>query len=265
MADSANADLRRSRLRTRGGDFGLKVVLRLCVLVVLLVAWQLLGDDTAKFRLPTVTRTLSSLWTLTVDGSLPIALLVSNLAMIIGYAAAVIVGVSLGVAMGTLRTFGHVSRPYLLIIMVIPLIAILPVIQAVLGLGLVTRAVVVFLFAVVYIALNTETGLLGVPRPLVEMARSYGSSPWRTFREVMIPSARPDIIAGLRLGLGRAVVGMVIAELFLVSPGIGSLLSLYRGRFDTGAVLAIVLVLILEGVLIMQLTSRFEPKRKSRS
>ena len=151
--------------------------------------------------------------------------------------------------------------PYLMLLLAIPLIAILPLVQAVLGLGLVTRVVVVVLFALVYITLNTETGIRTVPSPLREMAHSYGASRWHTFRHVVLPSARPDIAAGLRLGLGRAVVGMVIAELFLVTTGIGSVVSYYRGRFDTGAVLAIVLVLVLEGVLVMQLTRRLDKRR----
>lgn len=235
--------------------------LRLLVLVALVATWTLLSDDSVRVGLPSPARTWSSLVALTESGELPRALLESNVAMVLGYLLAVALGVPLGLLMGSFPIAGAVARPYLMLLLAIPLIAILPLVQAVLGLGLVTRVVVVVLFALVYITLNTETGIRTVPSPLREMAHSYGASRWHTFRHVVLPSARPDIAAGLRLGLGRAVVGMVIAELFLVTTGIGSVVSYYRGRFDTGAVLAIVLVLVLEGVLVMQLTRRLDKRR----
>ncbi|GMA30497.1 ABC transporter permease [Litorihabitans aurantiacus] len=240
------------------------VALRLVVAVVLLCAWTLLSDDSARVELPSPVRTWSSLVALTSSGELPRALLESNVAMVLGYLIAVAVGVPLGLLMGSFPVAAAVIRPYLMLLLAVPLIALLPVAQAIFGLGLVTRVVVVVLFALVFVTLNTETGIRSVPGALREMAHSYGSSRWDTFRHVVLPSARPDIAAGLRLGLGRAVVGMVIAELFLVTAGIGSIISYYRGRFDTGAVLAIVLVLVLEGVLVMQLTRRLDKRRGAR-
>ena len=91
--------------------------------------------------------------------------------------------------------------------------------QAIFGLGLGTRIVVVFIFAFVYITVNTEVGVRSVPGDIVEMARSFGASRWQRLTRVVLPHAFPAIMAGARLGLGRGVVGMVIAELFLVELG----------------------------------------------
>ncbi|MFC0531641.1 ABC transporter permease [Phytohabitans kaempferiae] len=227
-------------------------------LAIVLAVWQIGGDDSTRLGLPTLTRTLSSALDLTTTGELPRGLAQSNLAMVAGYLLALLVAVPLGLAMGSLGWVGRLTRPYLVALIAIPMIAILPLIQAIFGLGLGSRIVVVFLFAFVYIALNAEVGARTVPPQLREMAHSFGASRSQVLRTVVLPHAFPVIMAGARLGLGRAITGMVLAELFLVSSGIGSVLSFYRTRFDSGAVFAIILALVLEGVVIMALARMLE-------
>jgi ABC-type nitrate/sulfonate/bicarbonate transport system permease component len=188
---------------------------------------------------------------LIVSGELPRALLDSNVALLWGYLLALAVALTVGFTMGLARTFRAVVSPYLIILLSTPLIAILPILQAIFGLGLGTRIVVVFVFAFVYITVNTDVGVRSVPADLMEMARSFGASRWQRLTRIILPHAFPAIMSGARLGLGRGVVGMVIAELFLVSSGLGSMLSFYMARFDAGAVLAVALTMVLEGVVIM--------------
>jgi ABC-type nitrate/sulfonate/bicarbonate transport system permease component len=90
------------------------------------------------------------------------------------------------------------------------------------------------------------------------MARSFCASRWQRLRLVVLPHAFPAIMAGARLGIGRGVVAMVIAELFLVGSGLGSLLSEYNERFDTGSIMAIALTMVLEGIVLMSLGRRIE-------
>lgn len=234
------------------------MALRIGILLAVIAAWQIVGDDTAQIRMPTFTRTVAAFWRMIASGELPWALLQSNIALIWGYLLALVVAIPLGIAMGMVGTLRKIVNPYLTIMLSTPLIAILPILQAVFGLGLATRIVVVFTFAFVYITVNTSVGVRSVPDDLVEMSRSFGASRWETLRKVVLPHAFPAIMAGARLGAGRGVVGMVIAELFLVSSGLGSLLAFYMGRFDTGAVLAIALTMVLEGVVIMALARKLE-------
>lgn len=232
--------------------------LRLGFLALLIVAWQLVGDDTAQLNMPTFTRTVEAFATLIGSGELPRALVDSNVALLWGYLLALVVAVPIGTAMGLLRPVRALVSPYLTILLSTPLIAILPILQAIFGLGLGTRIVVVFIFAFIYITVNTEVGVRSVPADLDEMSRSFGASRWQRLRHVVLPHAFPAIMAGARLGLGRGVVGMVIAELFLVSSGLGSMLSFYMARFDSGIVLAIALTMVLEGVIIMALARMVE-------
>ncbi len=234
------------------------LVLRLAVLATIIVAWQLVGDDSASIRMPTFTRTVASFWDLIITGELPYALLLSNVALLWGYLLALVVAIPLGIAMGTTDTARAVMTPYLTILLSTPLIAVLPVLQAIFGLGLATRVVVIFIFAFIYITVNTEVGVRSLSADLDEMTRSFGASRWQRLRMVVLPNALPAIMAGARLGIGRGVVGMVIAELFLVSSGLGSLLSFYMTRFDAGRVLAIALTMVLEGVVIIALARRVE-------
>lgn len=234
------------------------LTLRFGILAILIVGWQLVGNDSAMIRMPTFTRTVGAFWRMVVSWQLPAALLQSNIALVSGYAIALVVAIPLGVLMGTVGLARKVINPYLLILLSIPLITVLPILQTIFGLGLGTRIVVVFLFSFVYIAMNTMVGVRSLPADLEEMSRSFGASRLQRLLKVVLPHAFPAIMAGARLGLGRGVVGMVIAELFLVSSGLGSLLSFYMTRFDTGAVLAVALTMVLEGVVLIALARRLE-------
>jgi ABC-type nitrate/sulfonate/bicarbonate transport system permease component len=225
--------------------------LRLGILFLLVSAWQIVGDDSARINMPTFTRTLGAFRDMIASGELPRALLNSNVALLWGYLLALVISLPVGIAMGSIRAIRALVNPYLIILLSTPLIAILPILQAIFGLGLGTRVVVVFIFAFIYMTINTEVGVRSVPADLIEMARSFGASRWRILTRVVLPHAFPAIMAGARLGLGRGVVGMVIAELFLVSSGLGSMLSFYMARFDAGSVLAIALTMVLEGVVLI--------------
>jgi len=168
-----------------------------------------------------------------------------------GYGLALVVGISSGLAMGLVPLFGSIARPYLLALIALPMIGILPLIQAIFGIGVSARVVVVFVVAFLYVALNSEVGARSIRPELREMAHSFGASRWQMMRYVILPQAFPSIMAGTRLGLQRAISGMVLAELFLSGVGIGSLLSFHRNRLDAGAVFAIALTMVLEGVILL--------------
>lgn len=247
--------------RRRRRDWGHEAwpfVLRLGIFVAIIAGWQWVGDDGAQIRMPTFTRTVGAFWSMIVSGELPTALLESNVALFWGYLLALSVGIPLGIAMGSIGVVRRVISPYLLILLSTPLIAVLPVLQTIFGLGLGTRIVVVFIFSFVYITINTMVGVRSVPADLLEMANSFCATRSQRLIKVILPHTFPAIMAGARIGLGRGVVGMVIAELFLVSSGLGSVLAFYMTRFDSGHVLAIALTMVLEGVVVIAIARRVE-------
>lgn len=250
----------RIRLPQRGiGQGSLpKVALRLAVLFTILGAWQLLGDDQSRLTMPTFTRTLAALAELISTGALIDGLWTTNQALIGGYALSLAVSLPLGVLLGTSIGAERVLQPYLTILLAAPMISVVPIIQAAFGLTLGARIAVVFLFAFIYMTINTTVGVRGVDSRLREMASSFGSTRLQMLRWVILPGAVPAIMAGVRLGLGRAIIGMIIAELVLVGAGIGSLIIEYETRIQPAYVFAIVLAVVLEGVLLMEIARRIE-------
>ena len=254
----ANAPSRTRQDRERW----LKPTLRIGILVLLLGTWQLIGNDRVQLAMPTFTRTMAALFDMLSVGfaedSLLEGMVITNQALIGGFAAALAVSLPLGIAMGSSRMVANIATPYLTVLLAAPMIALVPIVQVVLGLTLAARIAVVFLFAFIYMTINTMVGVQEVSPELKEMAKSFGASRRQMLRMVTIPAAVPAIMAGVRLGLGRAIIGMVIAELSLIGAGIGSLILEYQVRFQPAYVFGIVLLAVLEGVILMELARRVE-------
>lgn len=240
----------------------LKPTLRLGILAVFLGVWQLLGNDEIRLAMPTFTRTMAALGDLLADGfgegTLLEGMLITNQALVGGYLAALVVSLPLGILMGSSRAVAKVASPYLTILLAVPMIALVPIVQLVFGLTLAGRVVVVFLFAFIYMTINTMIGVREASPELKEMARSFGATRGQMLRRVILPGAVPAIMAGVRLGLGRAIIGMIIAELSLIGAGIGSLILEFQVRFQPAYVFAIVMLAVLEGVLLMEIARRIE-------
>ena len=118
-----------------------------------------------------------------------------------------------------------------------PLTAIVPALMALLGFGLPTMIVTVFLFSVWVIALDTQVGVAHVSRSLLEMGRSFGATPRQVLTKIVLFAALPEILAGVRLGLIRGVKGVIIGQLLIAIVGIGYLFERYSRRLPDGRVL----------------------------
>jgi NitT/TauT family transport system permease protein len=180
--------------------------------------------------------------------------------MLIGFAAAVVIGIPLGLLIGRWQKAEKFVDPYLSIMLVTPMAALIPLFIVAIGLGLFSRVLVVFVFAFVYMTVNTRTGLRTVDPGLIEMARSFGATERQLWRKILLPGALPAIMTGVRIGLGRAINGMVIVELLLVAVGIGRLILDFQGDFKAGLVYAVVFIVVLEAIILMDLAKRLEKR-----
>jgi NitT/TauT family transport system permease protein len=230
------------------------VLLPVGVFVVAAVLWQALALRSASLIIPTFSETMVSLYRLLfVRGDLWHALLLSNQALVVGYLISVVIGVPLGLAIARARWLENVTDPYLNMLLAMPTAPLIPLIMMAFGLGLTARVVVIVVFVFVYITVNTRAGVRGVDASLIEMARSFGASEGEIWRSILIPGAVPAMLAGLRLGMARAVDGMVVAELLLVAVGIGNLLLEFRSSFEGGLLFATVIAVALEAIVILSL------------
>jgi ABC-type nitrate/sulfonate/bicarbonate transport system permease component len=232
--------------------------LRLGVSVALALGWEFLAHRVNSLLVPTFTETLAALVRLLMTSQLWGALWISNQAMALGFGLAAITGIGLGFLMGRWRAAERFSEPYLSILLVTPMSAVIPIIIMATGLGLLSRVMIVFSFAFVTIAINTRAGVRMVEPSWIEMTRAFGATERQLWFTTLLRGARPAILMGLRLGLIRAVAGMITMELLLIAVGVGRLILDFQGYFEAAEMYAVVIVVIAEAVILTQLCHRLE-------
>ena len=214
--------------------------------------WEIAGRNTNAAFLVPLSETLLRLWELAAAGQLGLQALDSGRLFVAGLALGLLAGAPLGLLLARVRTLRIGFEPYLMVLYATPMVALIPFILSLMGFGFAPKVLVVFLFAVFPILYNTLEGARSIKPELIEVARSFRSNEWALWREVLLPYTLPFIMTGVRQAIGRALVGMVAAEFFLSSTGLGQLIMTASQNFDTGAVFAIILLIGLIGVGLMR-------------
>lgn len=242
----------------RGRILGSAWTYRLIVLVIFGSIWEVYSRVAHLLLVPTFTGTVAGTIELLIDPEFWTAFLVSNQALVLGFAISAVVGVPLGLAAARYRNVEGFVDPYLNILLVTPMAALIPILLMSLGIGLTSRVFLVVVFAVPVIVVNSRAGVRQVDPSLIEMAQSYGASERQIWRKILIPGALPAIMTGIRLGLGRAVTGMVIIELLMVAVGIGSLILNFQGRFQAGLLYGVVVLVVIEALILVSIVRAIE-------
>jgi len=236
------------------------VALRGASLVAFLALWQWAAWVPVSFNFPTPWATLLSLAELLRSGALLQATATSLQSLSLGLGAAIVVGVPLGLLMGVVRGFGRVARVYIDLLIALPTAALIPLVILSFGISIASSAVIVFVFSAPFITMNAYGGVRDTRPRLVEMARAFGASWFQLFSRVVVPSALPMILAGMRLGLSRAFLGLIVAELLLSPFGLGKLIISSRSMFEHDKMFAtVVWTLILSGAALA-LLARLETR-----
>ncbi len=175
---------------------------------------------------------------------------VLELATSFGLAAGV--GIPLGVIMGWKRQAEYALDPFVWALYSTPLVSLWPLFIVWLGIGAQAIIALAFFFSVVPITINTFTGVKGIDPVLIRCARSFTARPRDLFFKFTLPGALPMIVAGLRLGIGRALIGVVIGELFSSNVGLGFHISYYGAKMRFSHVFAALLIVVLIGLLTTQ-------------
>jgi ABC-type nitrate/sulfonate/bicarbonate transport system permease component len=173
----------------------------------------------------------------------------SLLEFVYGFVLAIIVGIPIGFLMATQKKVNYYLDPWVSCIYATPRVALAPIIVVWFGLGILPNSLVVFLGAVFPILLNTYTGIKSVRQNLIEVVQAFGGSSLQIFFKVMIPDAVPAIVTGLRLAVGRAVIGVVVAEWFGAEAGLGYMVYFYAQLFQPGPVFVGMVMLVVFGML----------------
>src|SRR5438552_611127 len=201
------------------------------------------------------------------DGSIYPHLAVSGYEFLVGYGMAIVIGVPLGILMGWYGRINAVLDPFVSALYATPRIALLPLLMIWFGIGLMSKIAIVFLGAIFPILVNTITGVRTLHADFVKVARSFGASDRQIFLTVALPSSVPLLLTGLRLGLGHALVGIVVGEMYGATHGLGFLIATSGARFQTDKLMVGIILIAAAGVALTELLRlierRFERWRPS--
>ena len=208
------------------------------------VVWEVAARALRYSFFPPFSKILSAGFDLVASGQILGYLAASLGSLAIGYGLAALSGVLLGLLMGRYRWAEFIFDPFIAAFLAAPKIVFVPVLYALFGVGRGAQVSIVFLGAFFIIVINTMDGIRAVDPSHVEMARAFGASEPQLFWKVLLPGALPLTMAGLRLGVGRGVKGMIKGEMFIAVFGLGALLRKYGSRFDSEKVFAVLFIVI---------------------
>lgn len=221
-------------------------------ILVGVVAWELTGrliDEPTQFA--SLSQTIRRGVEITADGTLPRALGTSLVLYLAGLLSATVVGYVAAIALARVHWLRVGLEDYITALYATPLVALIPFLLAVFGFGFLPKTIIVFLFVFFPVFLNTLEGARGISPELLEVARSFRCRGRSLWTHVILPYTLPYAVTGIRQGMAVGLVGVVAAEFFLSSTGLGQVIMVATQRFDSAAIFACSLILALLGVFVM--------------
>ncbi len=238
-----------------------KEIVRGCVSILVgILLWEILARLLLENELliPPPSSVLRSFWILLLNGQLEKHFVATLLEFAYGFAAACLIGVVLGYFMGLYKWFDDIMEPWIATLYSIPIITVVPLIIIWFGIGMISKVVVVFKITAVAIILNTAAGIKTLDPVWLELAKSLRLSRWETTYKIRLPGALPFIVTGMRLGVGRALLGVIVAELMAANAGLGYLLRDSSETWDSPKLFVTVVLLAVIGLVSFNLIKRFE-------
>ena len=229
-------------------------------LVVWCLLWEAVGRLDLISLIPPFTEVLGAMPAVVGSASFAEAAIITFQAYGIGMALSLTIGIGIGILMGRVRAIGELMGMWVNIFESSPLTAVVPALIALLGFGLSTMIVTVFVFSVWVIALDTQVGVERVSPSLVEMGRSFGASKRDLYLKILFFAALPELLAGIRLGLIRGLKGVIIGQLLIAVVGMGYLFELYSRSFLMAEFWALLILLFASAFLASEAVAYFERK-----
>ena len=238
-----------------------KKLLGALAVIVFLTIWELVGN---VFQLinPMFMSAPSLIFKAAVDlvrsGEIWNDLRISAIELFWGYTLSVAFGIPFGIMVGWYKRASYLFDPFINAMNATPRVALLPLVIIWLGIGVLSKVGIIFLGAVFPILINTRDGVKTTPHNLLTAARSFGASEWMLFKTVVLPSTLPFILTGLRLATGRALVGVMVGELYAATAGIGFMITVAGATFQTDKVFVGVLIFAVSGMVLMEALTKIE-------
>jgi len=233
-------------------------MIRLASMVTVIGAWEFVGRRSNPLFLPYPTAVVKAGAAMIASGELLGALASSLQTVVIGFCIAGTVGIVLGLLIGRYRVVDAATDWLVNALYATPLVAVIPLVILWFGLGDLSKLFIVTILSVFPVLINTAAGVRNVPRTLIDVSTAFAANERQVFVKIILPSAVPYMMTGLRLAIGRAIIGMVVAEFFTAITGLGALIVKYGNRYDTASMFVPILVLMVLGILLTALVRRAE-------
>jgi ABC-type nitrate/sulfonate/bicarbonate transport system permease component len=242
--------------------------IRIASLVVFLLLWNWYGNQPTQYAVSPPGEVFADLIENVGNGVLPKALLGTLAVMLTGFAIATVLGIGGGLLIGSSEVADNTLTPLINAANTAPVTLLIPIIGVYTGIDFWGKVFLVVAFAVFVILINTEAGVRSVPASLIETAESYSVTRFQLVRHLILPATMPYILTGLRLGVGRAFRGAIVADLLLAVANLGEILVTSGSTFNSSLLLAGILFTTIVGVILMagfsQLETRLMPWRPKR-
>jgi NitT/TauT family transport system permease protein len=238
--------------------------------VCVLVTWELLARFVIPPQfLPPPSAIARALVATVQSGELLRQLWQTASVLFLGFGLAIITGLAIGICTGMIPMLRRVLDPYVNAFAAMPTVTFIPLVIIWLGLGFEAKVFLTWLVSIFPVIINAQAGVIAVPAAFIETARAFGCNKWQIFRRVILYAALPFFVAGIRVGLGRALVGVVVAEMFTALAGLGSMIVIYGNTFRTAELFVPIFVLALLSIaitnLIYRIEDRIQPWRMARA
>lgn len=229
----------------------------------ILVVWELLARSRLLYEdvVPPLPRVAVALGRLVASADTYHHLSVTAWEVAAGFAIGLAAGLAVGVLLGARRFLGDAVMPYVEGVATAPKIVFLPVAMLALGVGIQSKIALGALSAFFPVVLNTAAGMREIRPVLIQVGRSFGLSAWQMARRIYLPALRRSVVISMRLGLGLAVVGVVLAEIKLANRGLGFLAIEHYSHFRIAEMYAVVLFIFGLAIAANRLIGRLLPRR----
>jgi ABC-type nitrate/sulfonate/bicarbonate transport system permease component len=223
-------------------------IVRIVSIIGVVGAWEVLGRQVDPLFMSYPSAIAVAGTHMVATGELLVGLVSSLRTLVVAFVIAAVIGTALGLLIGRYRMVDAATDWLVNALYATPLVAIIPLVILWFGLGNTAKTFIVTILALFPILINTTAGVRNVPKQLIDVGDAFAANERQIFTKIILPSALPYMMTGLRLGVGRAIIGMVVAEFFTAITGLGALIVKYGNQYDTASMFVPIFVLMLLGI-----------------
>ncbi len=235
-------------------------LIRAVSVTVFFVCWEIFGRDADPLFMTYPSAIGRAFLEILASGELAKAFLASMIPFAIGLAISIVGGILIGILIAQFWLLEYILDPFLNALYAIPRVALIPLVILWAGLEETGKVSILVSIAIFPVIINTYSGIRDVRGSLLEIGRAYCASPLQLFWKITLPASIPYIMAGIRLALGLAIIGIVVAELFTAMTGLGGLIVFYANAFATAKLFVPIIVIAVVGVILTEIVMFIERK-----